>query len=58
MRVLILAEDFVKDESVLQPIIEAMLNAVGRPRTRSRFAKIHVFTGRAKRSSGISFSRR
>jgi hypothetical protein len=34
VNVLVLAEDFVKDQHVLQPIIEAMMSAVGSPRAR------------------------
>jgi hypothetical protein len=34
MRVLILAEDFVKDQLVLQPIIQAMMKEIGTPKAK------------------------
>jgi hypothetical protein len=45
VRVLILAEDFVKDELLLQPIIQAMMNAVGRPRAKVKVSKDPRFHG-------------
>lgn len=45
MNVLVLAADFVKDEHLLQPIIEAMMTAVGRPRAKVRVCKDPRFHG-------------
>jgi hypothetical protein len=45
MRVLILAEDFVKDELLLQPIIRAMMNEVGLPRAKVKVCKDPRFHG-------------
>jgi hypothetical protein len=42
---LILAEDFVKDERVLQPIIEAMMKAVDRPHAKVKVCKDPRFHG-------------
>jgi hypothetical protein len=45
VNVLVLAEDFVKDEHLLQPIIEAMLKAVGKPRAKVKVCKDPRFHG-------------
>jgi hypothetical protein len=45
VKVLVLAEDFVKDELVLQPILEAMMKAVGRPRAKVKVCKDPRFHG-------------
>ena len=49
MNVLVIAEDFVKDELVLQPIIEAMMKAVEWPKAKVKICKIRGSTGRARR---------
>ncbi len=36
MRVLVIPEDFVKDQYILQPLVEAMMEASGKPRARVR----------------------
>ena len=45
MRVLILAEDFVKDEFLLQPIIQAMMKSVGKPKAKVKVCKDPRFHG-------------
>lgn len=45
MKVLILAEDFVKDEFLLQPIIQAMMKAVGKPKAKVKVCKDPRFHG-------------
>ncbi len=45
MRVLILAEDFVKDEFLLQPIIQAMMKAVGKPKAKVKVCRDPRFHG-------------
>ena len=45
MRVLILAEDFVKDEFLLQPIIQAMMKVVGKPKAKVKVCKDPRFHG-------------
>ncbi len=45
MRVLVLAEDFVKDEYILQPIIEAMMKSLGKPRAKVIVCKEPRFHG-------------
>jgi len=45
LNVLILAEDFVKDEAVLQPIVGAMLRAAGKPRAKVKVCKDPRFHG-------------
>jgi hypothetical protein len=45
VRVLILPEDFVKDECILQPIIEAMMKALNRPRAKVKVCKDPRFHG-------------
>jgi hypothetical protein len=45
VRVLILAEDFVKDQLLLQPIIEAMMKEVGRPRAKVKVCRDPRFHG-------------
>jgi hypothetical protein len=45
VRVLILAEDFVKDEFLLQPIIQAMMKTVDRAKAKVRVCKDPRFHG-------------
>ena len=45
MNVLVLAEDFVKDEYVLQPIIKALMKEVGKPRDKVVVCKDPRFRG-------------
>lgn len=45
MKVLILTEDFVKDEHVIQPIIEAMFKALNKPKTKVVVCKDPRFHG-------------
>ncbi len=45
MNILVIAEDFVKDEHVLQPIVKAMMQAVGRPRAKVKVCKDPRFHG-------------
>jgi hypothetical protein len=45
VNVLVIAEDFVKDQLVLQPIIEAMLKALGSPRAKVKVCKDPRFHG-------------
>ncbi len=45
MKVLVLAEDFVKDEHVLAPIIRAMMTALGRPQAKVKVCKDPRFHG-------------
>lgn len=34
MRILVIPEDFRKDQQILKPIIKAMMSAVGKPRAK------------------------
>ncbi|MGC8638243.1 MAG: hypothetical protein ACP5XB_00010 [Isosphaeraceae bacterium] len=45
MRALILAEDFVKDEFLLQPIIQAMMKALGKSNSKVKVCKDPRFHG-------------
>lgn len=45
VNVLVLAEDFRKDEHLLQPIVEAMMKAAGRPCARVRVCRDPRFHG-------------
>ena len=45
MKVLILAEDFVKDEFLLQPIIQAMMKSVGKPKAKVKVCRDPRFHG-------------
>ena len=45
VKVLILAEDFVKDEFLLQPIIQAMMKAVGKPKAKVKVCRDPRFHG-------------
>src|SRR5208337_5580660 len=45
VKVLILAEDFVKDEFVLQPIILAMMKRAGKPKAKVKVCKDPRFHG-------------
>jgi hypothetical protein len=45
VKVLVLPEDFVKDEHVLQPIIEAMMKALGKPQAKVKVCKDPRFHG-------------
>lgn len=45
MNVLVIPEDFRKDQYILKPIIEAMLNSCGRPRARVVVCKDPVLGG-------------
>jgi hypothetical protein len=45
VNVLVLAEDFVKDEHVLQPIIKAMMKAVGKPQANVAVCRDPRFHG-------------
>jgi hypothetical protein len=45
MNVLVIPEDFRKDEFILKPIISAMLTAVGRPRAKVRVCKDPLLGG-------------
>jgi hypothetical protein len=45
LNVLILAEDFVKDEAVLQPIIQEMMKAVGKGLAKVKVCKDPRFHG-------------
>src|SRR5271165_2170326 len=45
VKVLILAEDFVKDEFLLQPVIQAMMKVVGKPKAKVKVCKDPRFHG-------------
>jgi len=45
VRVLILAEDFVKDQFLLQPIIQAMMKEIGAPKAKVKVCKEPRFHG-------------
>ena len=45
VKVLILAEDFVKDEFLLQPIIQAMMKSVGKPKAKVKVCRDPRFHG-------------
>jgi len=45
MRVLIISEDFRKDQYMLKPIIEAMFKALGRPRAKILVCKEPLLRG-------------
>jgi hypothetical protein len=45
VNVLVIAEDFVKDEHLLQPIVEAIMKAVGKSRAEVKVCKDPRFHG-------------
>ena len=57
MNVLVLAEDFVKDELLLLPIIQAMMKAVGKPQAKVKVCKDPRFHGTGEALSGSLSSR-
>src|SRR5205085_10740520 len=48
LRVLVIPEDFRKDQYVLKPIIEAMMHAAGRPQAKVRVCRDPLLRGVAQ----------